>query len=166
MLALQNEPSDQLLLLALEELSGVARKCQHTDADTFDELYRQASRHQGSVNLASLCLSVLGGQAGDMVSKALAKCKKAKEEPKSAKVPDPSPLTNVYPVMPQPQWQSYGNPSMGYGAPYMMNAGYRSRYNPRGRRAFWRPKGACHFCEGLDHQVKDCQLMKSAKQSK
>ncbi|CAG2195340.1 unnamed protein product [Mytilus edulis] len=41
-LCLQDNPSDSLILLTLEELAKAARRVNHDDADTFEELTRQA----------------------------------------------------------------------------------------------------------------------------
>lgn len=58
LLANQNSPSEALILLALDESAKTARAVK--DADIFEELYRQASRKQGKINLVTLVLSVMG----------------------------------------------------------------------------------------------------------
>ncbi|CAC5414983.1 unnamed protein product [Mytilus coruscus] len=78
-LALQANPSEPLILLSLDELAKKARRQNDDDAETFDELARQAQRHQGSINVATLTLNVLGGKASDLVGKAMGKCLKEKE---------------------------------------------------------------------------------------
>lgn len=60
LLANQNSPSEALILLALDELAKTARAVKVEDADIFEELYRQASRNQGKINLVTLVLSVMG----------------------------------------------------------------------------------------------------------
>ncbi|CAG2204836.1 unnamed protein product [Mytilus edulis] len=78
-LALHANPSESLILLSLDELAKKARKQNDDDAETFDELSRQAQRHQGSINVATLTLNVIGGKASDLVEKAMAKCLMVKE---------------------------------------------------------------------------------------
>lgn len=60
-LPLQKSPNEVMLLLLLEELTNVARKRKHDDANVFEELSRQALKHQRSINLAVLVLNVVGG---------------------------------------------------------------------------------------------------------
>lgn len=76
LLANQNSPSEALILLALDELAKTAQAVKVEDADIFEELYRQASRNQGKINLVTLVLSVMGGKASDVVGKALVKSRK------------------------------------------------------------------------------------------
>lgn len=179
-LCLQQDPSNALILLTLEELSRTARKVSHDEADTFDtfeELARQANRHQGKLDVPSLCLSVLGGKAADAITKAISKCLKersseSKSEPRNvesvgAPKREDSPLHNLYPQsspyqmsfmypMPQPFLQPpyFGNSQTGY-------SGYRNRPRQPG----FRPRGAaaCLFCNSTTHLIKDCQKMKAAK---
>ncbi|KAJ8303085.1 hypothetical protein KUTeg_019481 [Tegillarca granosa] len=101
----------------------MARKIKSVDADTFEELARQANRHRGKIDVVSLCFSVLGGKAADAITKALTKCMTEKQidtKVKSASKienqikPFQSPLTNLY--------HSYGAPmiypnSFPYQAP-------------------------------------------------
>lgn len=61
-LALHANPSESLILLSLDELAKKARKQNDDDAETFDELSRQAQRHQESINVATLTLNVIGGK--------------------------------------------------------------------------------------------------------
>ena len=75
-LATHTEPNDSLLLITLDELARVSRKVNHKDAEVHEELYRQCGRMQGKINLSNLCLTVLGGQGADIVSKAVNKCVK------------------------------------------------------------------------------------------
>lgn len=59
-----------LILLTVEDLVKVARKVSHEDAETFEELSRQATRYQAKLDISSLCLLVLGEKAADAISKA------------------------------------------------------------------------------------------------
>ena len=77
-LCLQEDPSNALILLTLDELAKTARKMDHEEADMFEELCRQANRYQTKLQISNLCLSVLGGKAGDAISKAISKCLKRK----------------------------------------------------------------------------------------
>ena len=71
--------SEQLLILTLDELAKLPRQSGHVDADTYEELARQATRHQGRLDIASLCLSVMGGKVADVITKAISKCIKEKQ---------------------------------------------------------------------------------------
>lgn len=82
-LCLQDDPSNALILLTLDELSKAARKLNHEEADMFEELYRQANRYQSKLQISNLCLSVLGGKVADAISKAISKCLKDKPETKA-----------------------------------------------------------------------------------
>ena len=82
-LCLQQEPSISLILLTLEELAKHSRKADAEDSEVYEELARQAIRHQTKVDVTSLCLSVLGGRAADAISKAISKCLKEKVESKN-----------------------------------------------------------------------------------
>ncbi|CAC5408572.1 unnamed protein product [Mytilus coruscus] len=108
-LALQANPSEPLILLSLDELAKKARRQNDDDAETFDELARQAQKHQGSINVATLTLNVLGGKASDLVGKAMAKFLKEKEVEQKItgnkanhmeKMETTSPLANAYPLLP------------------------------------------------------------------
>lgn len=66
----------------MEELAAKARSLGHEDAETFEELARQATRNQGRINIMSLTLTVLGGKASDIITKALSKCMKGKDQEK------------------------------------------------------------------------------------
>lgn len=66
----------------MEELATKARSLGHEDAETFEELARQATRNQGRINIMSLALTVLGGKASDIITKALSKCMKEKDQEK------------------------------------------------------------------------------------
>lgn len=99
-MANHNSPSEALILLALDELAKTARAVKVEDADIFEELYRQASRNQGKINLVTLVLSVMRGKASDVVGKTLVKSRKEQEETKeSPKVEksSSSPLHSLYP---------------------------------------------------------------------
>ena len=82
-LCLQQEPSIALILLTLEELAKHLRKADAEDAEVYEELAREAIRHQTKVDVTSLCLSVHGGRAADAISKAISKCLKEKVESKN-----------------------------------------------------------------------------------
>lgn len=72
-LCLQQNPSDSLILLTLDELAKFSKKLDHDDADVYEELARQANRHYSKLDISSLCLSVLGGKAVDTTTKAISK---------------------------------------------------------------------------------------------
>ena len=168
-LCLQQEPSNSLILLTLEELAKTAWRVDHDETDVFEELARQASRHQDKLNISSLCLSVLGGKAADAITKAIAKCikeKQSEEKPDCKPKPGPnqsgpksedSPLYNLYPPYQVPFM--YGMQS----APFFQPPYSASNYRGRPRQFGFRPRGACLFCESTSHQVKDCEKMKAAK---
>lgn len=60
LLANHNDPSEALILLALDELAKTSRSCRIDDSDMYEELYRQASRNHRKINLVILLLSVIG----------------------------------------------------------------------------------------------------------
>lgn len=62
-----------LIFLTVEDMAKVTRKVSHEDAETFEDLSRQATRYQAKLNISSLFLSKLGGKAADAISKAVAK---------------------------------------------------------------------------------------------
>ncbi|XP_063404459.1 uncharacterized protein LOC134687929 [Mytilus trossulus] len=96
-LCLQNNPSDSLILLTLEELAKAARRVNHDNADTFEELKREANRHQLKLYFSSLCLSVMGGKVADAITKAVSKYLKEKQpEKKTTPKPEDSTLHNLY----------------------------------------------------------------------
>lgn len=70
-LCLKKNQSVSLILLTVEDLAKEARKVSHEDAETFEELSRQAIWYQAKLDISSLCLSVLGGNAADAISKAV-----------------------------------------------------------------------------------------------
>lgn len=171
-LCLQQDPTDSLILLTVEELAKSARKVNHEEADTLEELARQANRHQKQLDISSLCLSVLGGKAEDAITKAISKCLKEKQvESKSeergvkavadaAPKPESSPLHNLYPPF------MY---SMPFQPPYpgSFSQGYNFRNSRPSFRQFGnRSRGACLFCDSQTHQIKDCEKMKAAKGGK
>ena len=160
-LALQANPNEALLLLAIEDLARIARRKEHPDADTFEELARQAIKHQANINIASLALGVVGGKAVDVVVKVLNKCVKEKQIEKEISVQheneekketnkEQSPMYNLYP--PFPFHQMWQGPGYGYNNSY-----------PRSRGRGFRPKGPCFFCDMPGHTFKECQKMKLAK---
>ena len=75
---MQKNPSEQLVLLTLDELAEAGRNIGHEDADMYIELARQASLNQGKFPIASFVLSVLGVKASDLITKALTKSLKDK----------------------------------------------------------------------------------------
>ncbi|XP_033730384.1 uncharacterized protein LOC117319740 [Pecten maximus] len=111
-LCLQPEPSNSLILLTLEELAKAARSANHEESGLYEELLRQVHRLQSKVCLPKLCLSVLGGNESEKISKAIAKCMKdvidtAKESKKEAPLVGKtqttlSPLDNLYVTLPLP----------------------------------------------------------------
>ena len=58
MLATYSNPNYALLLLTLEELACTVRRQKCPEADTYREVSRRSLKHQGSINLSSLVLSV------------------------------------------------------------------------------------------------------------
>ena len=151
-LCLQQEPSISLILLTLEELAKHSRKADAEDAEVYEDLARQAIRHQTKVDVTSLF--VLGGRAADAISKAISKCLK-ENVPK----PENSPLHNLYPFMYPMGFQ----PPFASNFPQPQGYGYR---NPRPRSCTpnFRPRGAaCLFCDSTSHLVRDCDKMKAAK---
>lgn len=162
-LCMMAEPSTPLILITLEELAKVAKKEQHDESEVFEELARQALRHQTKLDIASLCLSVMGGKAADVITKAISKCMRVEKSVESKKEFSPpksedSPLYNLYPSQPPyaipPQIPPY------YGS-------YARGYNPgfRGRNRF-RPRSACLFCDSTSHTIRDCDEMKDARKIK
>ena len=155
-LCMQAEPSTPLILLTLEELAKVARRGNHEEADMFEELLRQAIRYQTKLDLPSLCLSVMGGKAADIITKAVSKCLKVESKSVESKKevsqpkPEDSPLYNLYP------------PQQAYQPQPYYNFGYMRGF--RGRPSQFRPRGGCHFCGSTSHMVKDCADMKEAKE--
>ena len=107
-LCFQQDPSDALILVALDQLAKQAKKVNHEESDVFEELARQANRYQCKLEVANLCLSVLGGKAADTFTKAIAKClkdkqneakndEKAQQKEDLAPKSEYSPLHNLYP---------------------------------------------------------------------
>lgn len=174
MLSLQSEPSNALILLTLDELARLARARRHIDADTYEELARQASRHQDKICIASLCLSVLSGKASDVISKAMKQCMKGKSDKTTSEVGKrddgarpSSPMTVLYP---QHYMYPMYPPHTGFGFHRPGFSGYSRRFaSPtprfgRGASGSWSTtRPVCHFCESSSHLVKDCELMKKAK---
>lgn len=172
-LALQSNPNEALILLNLDELARRARRYNDPEAEVFEELFRQASRHQGNVNLASLTLSVLGGKASDIVVKAMSKCMKEKqvEEKISNTVSSKSteavsPLANAYQQPPLPPQYCFPPGFSGWPQAGMFpfpNSYQSSRRSFGNRTGQFRPRGNCYFCNSPEHSVRDCEKMKSAK---
>ena len=86
----------------------MARRETHDEMDLFEKLYRQCGRMQGKINMANMCLTVLGGKGADMVTKAINNClkeqkvkmKKSLEKGESTQPKKESVLSNLYPPMP------------------------------------------------------------------
>lgn len=85
-LALQTKPSVPLILVTLDELARTARRKGHSEASMYEELSRQANLNQEKIDIQSFCLNVLGGNASDIVGKALSKAIKIKPEMKSTEM--------------------------------------------------------------------------------
>ncbi|XP_062583975.1 uncharacterized protein LOC134245733 [Saccostrea cucullata] len=170
LLANQNSPSEALILLALDELAKTSRSAKIDDVDIYEELYRQASRNQGKINLVTLVLSVMGGKASDVVGKALVKSKKEQEETKESdkeKKSSSSPLHNLYSSFPpMPLMMPYQPQGYNYG--YMFNPSYQGYRPNRGRlnQGGSKPIGPCLYCESMGHLIKDCMKFKAMKQNK
>ena len=144
------------------------------EADTYEELARQANHHQAKLDISTLCLSVLGGKAAEVTTKAISKCLKEKnsecksesqkmDSTSAAPKPEDSPLHNLYPQYQVPPFM-YSMPSMPFlQTPYFGN--YQSCYRGRRRQQGFRPRGpvACLFCNSTTRLVKDCEKMKAAK---
>lgn len=85
-MALQTKPSVPLILVTLDELARTARRKGHSEASMYEELSRQANLNQEKIDIQSFCLNVLGGNASDIVGKALSKAIKIKPEMKSTEM--------------------------------------------------------------------------------
>lgn len=179
-LAAQQDPSEPLILITLDELARLSRKLGDKDMEVYEELYRQCGRLQGKVNIANLCLTVLGGQGADLVSKAVNKCIKEgqnlgskcegvkmrgeMEQDQGSKGSN-SPLAGLYPMystplLGAPGFQPYPfHPFSNFGT-YSRPRGYRPMGGMGRRNA---SRLACHFCDSTQHLVKDCELMKAAR---
>ena len=171
-LCLQQMPSTPLILLTLDELTRAARRADDIEADLFEELARQANRHQEKINLSNLCLSVMGGKAADAISKAMVKCLKEGQDskettpPKSSKTREQtSPMNNLYPQMfPAPQYgmmnlHGHMQPPFQGHVPGFYN--YQRGFGGYRGRGQFRPRGNCHACNSPSHQVKDCEKLKA-----
>lgn len=169
-LALQSNPSSELILVSLEELSKTGKRYNSSEATVYEELYRQANYNKDKIDLPSFTLSVLGGKASDLVTKALSKCikdKPASDAKKSDPVEPQSPLMHLYPQygimhpqIPVPATST----SYGYWPSYGYNHGPR-RYRGQYRGSSLGNRGTCLFCDMPGHLVRDCQKMKAAKSS-
>lgn len=148
--------------------------------EVYEELYRQCGRLQGKVNIANLCLTVLGGQGADLVSKGVNKCIKEgqnlgskcegvkmrgeMEQDQGSKGSN-SPLAGLYPMYSTPLLGAPGfqpdpfHPFSNFGT-YSRPRGYRPMGGMGRRNA---SRLACHFCDSTQHLVKDCELMKAAR---
>lgn len=191
--ATQQEPSDQLILWNIDRLVKVAKKYDHEDADIYEELARQANRYQGRVDMASLCLTVLGGNSSDIITKALSKCLRGNKNESTdvqsgkgecsgtksseiCKSVAESPLNNLYGSHLLPFGGLGYSPFQGQFVPHlagpyqnmMQSPMGQFSFRPRGYRSFGRgyqrrQRGSCWFCDSVDHLVKDCPRMKAAK---
>ena len=172
-LAMQKVPSEQLVLLTLDELADTARKLDHADADLYQELARQANQNQGDFKVPNFILNVLGGKASDLISKALSKSLKEKvpekkEDNLSKSAKDTASGQMQYPWTGQGFMWPYMQPGMGY-MPQNVGFGHEAsaRFTPFARggssRTPYRQRGACHFCESTSHLIRDCEKMKQAK---
>lgn len=85
-MALQTKSSVPLILVTLDELARTARRKGHSEASMYEELSRQANLNQEKIDIQSFCLNVLGGNASDIVGKALSKAIKIKPEMKSTEM--------------------------------------------------------------------------------
>lgn len=168
-LATQNEPNESLMLLLLDDLARMSLEMGDESAPVFSELYRQARYNQGNVDLPNFILTVLGGGACDVVSKALAKYvkkqhKSPKLEKRAGESPEKSvsPLTNLYPGSQAMQFMPFfpGFPNQYYQP---RGRGYRGSYSRGGYRG-GKPSLAaqCWFCQG-NHYIRDCDKMKAAR---
>lgn len=173
-LALQSDPSELLILQSLQELATTAKRVNHSETAVYEETYRLAKINREKIDIPSFCLNVLGGKASDLVSKAMAKCFKAKPTTENSSASDlkvsnsksdvsqVSPLVNLY-----PQYSMQGFLPMqgslypyGYMPPYMgqrRNFRNPSNFRQQGNR------GTCHFCDSPNHLIRDCEKMKAAK---
>lgn len=170
-LAAQQDPSESLILITLDELARLSRKLGDKDMEMFEELYRQCGRLQGKVNIANLCLTVLGGQGADLVSKAVNKCikegcnlgskgegvkAKGEGEPDQGSRYSNSPLAGLYPMYSTPFFSAPGfqqypfQPFHNFGA-YGKPRAYKASGGMGKRNA---GRLACHFCDSTQHLVK------------
>lgn len=166
-LALQTKPSVPLILVTLDELARTARRKGHSEASMYEELSPQANLNQEKIDIQSFCLNVLGGNASDIVGKALSKAIKIKPEMKSTEMEKinfenqaHSPLLNLYD---QPNYMGYMQPQFNFapnthqvGAP----CGYRRYQRPSYRQS---RSAGCLFCGASDHYVRGCTKMKAAR---
>lgn len=166
-LALQTKTSVPFILVTLDELARTARRKGHSEASMYEELSRQANLNQEKIDIQSFCLNVLGGNASDIVGKALSKAIKIKPEMKSTEVKKinienqaQSPLLNLYG---QPNYMGYMQPQFNFapnthqmGVPY----GYRRYQRPSYRQS---RSAGCLFCGASDHYVRGCTKMKAAR---
>ncbi|XP_061169412.1 uncharacterized protein LOC133178716 [Saccostrea echinata] len=170
-LCMQTEPSLPLILVCIEELARTARKSNYEEAAVFEELSRQANCNKDKLDIPSFCMTVLGGKATDVVSKALAKALKVKSESgeggcqeKVSETQHQSPLMNLSPHPHHAYWGfgqgNFAPPMYPYGgvAGY---SGYRKYQRGSGRGQS--SKGNCLFCGASGHYVRDCLKMKAAR---
>lgn len=52
----------------------------HKELEVYEKLNRQCRRLQGKINMANLCLTVLGGKGAEVLSKAVNKCIKQQQK--------------------------------------------------------------------------------------
>ena len=167
---MQKTPSEQLVLLTLDELADTARALDHEDADMYQDLARQANMNQGQFNIPTFILNVLGGKSSDLISKALTKSLKSKTPEKKEDSPAKAPQDTAsgqlqYPWNQQGFIWPYWQPNMGYMPQnFAAGQGASPRFSPFSRgglgRTTYRQRGACLFCESTSHLVRDCEKMK------
>ena len=163
-------PSEQLVLLTLDELAEAARNIGHEDADMYIELARQASLNQGKFPIASFVPSVLGGKASDLITKALTKSLKDKSRNKKEETTTKQPDAPKQSVPFMPPGQGYMYPPWMYQMGYIHQPSYNSSFQGRygsfrggSSRPTYRQRDACHFCDSTSHLIRDCEKMKMAK---
>ena len=164
--ASQKQPNDSLLLVYLEELSSAATTYYDDNAAVYQELARQAKFNQGSVDLASFVLSVSGGGACDVVSKALSKCLKnekatTKVEPLGVNAAGfgqraASPLAGLYDG-PPPNFFPWNPPyQYSYGQGTSSWRGFRGNRGTRASGSSAGSRGTGMGCDLRDHFIRNC----------
>lgn len=186
-LASANAPEESIIA-SLDVLADLAQECSHPELSVYQSLRAQASRMQGKLSIAGLCLEVLAGKENDKVSNAVSKLlreEKLKKVERPAKQPSPQaqlsqPQQHLLQTQP-PAMMPYGGfpfyPSGHYQPFNMYQPGYQPGYQPhyqppyRGRgnrRGTFQQRSrssstACHFCGVDGHFQKDCTAYKKMK---
>ncbi|XP_064645441.1 uncharacterized protein LOC135498872 isoform X1 [Lineus longissimus] len=173
-LALHEEPNESLMLLYLEDLAAAATSVSHKDMELFDDLYRQARRYQGKVDMANVILTVLGGGTGELITKAISKSLKKVVEPKPIETVKPEESPNPSPSIQHrsPLTDLYSQVAAVASLQQMMNPlfdSYRGGASRGARRGRGRGTDSsppnnyqCYFCNSPDHFYRDCDKMKEA----